>query len=234
MVTQHVPTLGRPRRTHDTQIGVVIAGIGISMVMAVAILTWRGALPAAAPSPVAAPVAAGAVAEAIAPATTAPLVYLTATEEEAVTLRSALVEQPMAEQPTLNAAFLPVTGAIQLMQIERLVADLNHWHVAEGLALIRLIDLRPASDSAATASETAEVEVSGQQQADRIAETRLSALGGADAPYRTSEGVAPQGGLAELYGEQEAEARATAAQAERMGGMAELYRDQAAAASSAR
>ena len=149
MVTQHVPTLGRPRRTHDTQIGVVIAGIGISMVMAVAILTWRGGREGAAPSPVAASVAAGAVAEASAPATTAPVVYLTATEEEAATLRSALVEQPMAEQPTLNAAFLPVTGAIQLMQIQRLVADLNRWHAAEGLALIRLIDLRPASGSAA-------------------------------------------------------------------------------------
>ena len=69
---------------------------------------------------------------------------------------------------------------------------------------------------------------------------------------RTSEGVAPlgglaelyreqreaaaatatarvttRGGLAELYGEQQAAARTTAALLERMGGMAELYRDQA-------
>ena len=39
-----------------------------------------------------------------------------------------------------------------------------------------------------------------------------------------------RGGLAELHGERQAEARAEVARRERISGMAELYRDQAASA----
>lgn len=44
---------------------------------------------------------------------------------------------------------------------------------------------------------------------------------------RTSEGVAPRGGLAELYAEQQAATQAETALQARIGGMAELYRAQA-------
>jgi hypothetical protein len=42
----------------------------------------------------------------------------------------------------------------------------------------------------------------------------------------TSDGVAPLGGMAELYAEQQAAAQAEAVLQERIGGMAELYRAQ--------
>ena len=46
--------------------------------------------------------------------------------------------------------------------------------------------------------------------------------------------VTTRGGMAELYAEQEADGRSAIELESRMGGMAELYRDQAAAAGSAR
>ena len=39
------------------------------------------------------------------------------------------------------------------------------------------------------------MEVSGQQQANGIAEARISALGGADAPYATTPGSTCEAGL---------------------------------------
>ena len=42
-----------------------------------------------------------------------------------------------------------------------------------------------------------------------------------------NEGIAPMGGMAELYAEQETDMRANVERESRLGGMAELYREQA-------
>ena len=66
----------------------------------------------------------------------------------------------------------------------------------------------------------------------------VAPLGGLAEQYRDEQQaqaaqVTTTGGMAELYAEQQTAARTVAAQLERMGGMAELYRHQAQRASSA-
>jgi hypothetical protein len=41
MVTQHTPTLGRPPRVHGRQLGAVVAGIGLAVILAIGLLVWQ-------------------------------------------------------------------------------------------------------------------------------------------------------------------------------------------------
>lgn len=140
-------------------------------------------------------------------AETAPAYYLVASQTQAAAVAAALEEAnavlATSGEPTL-AARVELLGSDEAEAAFRAAMSVGDAiRDTLGLPPMRVIDLRAAGEATAP----------------------IPAISG-----RANEGVAPRGGLAELYAEQESVARTEAAQLERMGGLAELYRDQEAAA----
>ena len=164
---------------------------------------------------------------------TAPTYYLVGSAAQAQAAGAALEEanavRATAGEPSLAGQVETLQSAEAEARLLEAIADADTIRYGLGIPPVRVIDLRPAGEPAVGA--TARSGAVGEGVAPRGGMAELYAE--QQAPVAATDPAPTLGGLAELYAERETEVRADGARLERMGGMAELYRDQAASASSA-